>query len=224
MVTASNPTSIQSAVSLALSLTDDAVRRGVLTKKVDHGKNPVDGGKKVFETEKQFGSSDGKSSDGKRKWAGAPKGRAGNKKGSNYNSGKMYTANASRDGLGCVLMQRDKVIAYASRQLKVHEKNYTTHDLELGAREALKEENLKSESMQGMVKNLVPNSENVMYFANRIWIPRFGNLRELILDEAHKSRYSIHPGSDKMYKDVKELYWWPNMKREIASYVLESLA
>ncbi|KAD6118714.1 hypothetical protein E3N88_09985 [Mikania micrantha] len=40
---------------------------------------------------------------------------------------------ASRQGLGCVLMQNDKVIAYASRQLKVHEKNYTTHDLELGA-------------------------------------------------------------------------------------------
>jgi ribonuclease HI len=40
---------------------------------------------------------------------------------------------ASRQGLGCVLMQRNKIIAYASRQLKVHEKNYTTHDLELGA-------------------------------------------------------------------------------------------
>jgi hypothetical protein len=40
---------------------------------------------------------------------------------------------ASHQGLGCVLMQRNKVIAYASRQLKVHEKNYTTHDLDLGA-------------------------------------------------------------------------------------------
>ena len=40
---------------------------------------------------------------------------------------------ASNQGLSCVLMQRDKVIAYASRQLKIHEKNYTTHDLELGA-------------------------------------------------------------------------------------------
>jgi hypothetical protein len=40
---------------------------------------------------------------------------------------------ASNQGLGCVLMQRGKVIAYASMQLKIHEKNYTTHDLELGA-------------------------------------------------------------------------------------------
>ena len=78
---------------------------------------------------------------------------------------------------------------------------------------------MRNEGMQGMVKDLVPSSEDVMYFANRVWIPRSGNLRELILDEVHKSRYSIHPGSDKMYKDVKELYWWPNMKREIASYV-----
>ncbi|KAJ0575471.1 putative reverse transcriptase, RNase H-like domain, DNA/RNA polymerase superfamily [Helianthus annuus] len=45
----------------------------------------------------------------------------------------MVYCDASHQGLCCVLMQRDKVIAYASRQLKVHEKNYTTHDLELGA-------------------------------------------------------------------------------------------
>ncbi|GJV95305.1 putative reverse transcriptase domain-containing protein [Tanacetum coccineum] len=54
---------------------------------------------------------------------------------------------------------------------------------------------------------------------NRSWIPCFGNLRALIMHESHKSKYSIHPGSDKMYQDLKKLYWWPNMKAEIATYV-----
>ncbi|KAI3695720.1 hypothetical protein L1987_78720 [Smallanthus sonchifolius] len=52
-----------------------------------------------------------------------------------------------------------------------------------------------------------------------MWIPDSHNLRELIFNEAHKSRYSVHPGADKMYKDLKEFYWWPGMKKDIASYV-----
>nr|GEU51896.1 reverse transcriptase domain-containing protein [Tanacetum cinerariifolium] len=53
----------------------------------------------------------------------------------------------------------------------------------------------------------------------RSWIPCRGSLRELIMHESHKSKYSIHPGSDKMYQDLKKLYWWPNIKAEIATYV-----
>nr|GFA27160.1 putative reverse transcriptase domain-containing protein [Tanacetum cinerariifolium] len=49
------------------------------------------------------------------------------------------------------------------------------------------------------------------------------NLRELIMKESHKSKYSIHPGSDKMYQDLKKLYWWPNMKGEIATNVSKCL-
>ncbi|GKA69638.1 putative reverse transcriptase domain-containing protein [Tanacetum coccineum] len=52
----------------------------------------------------------------------------------------------------------------------------------------------------------------------RSWILCYGDLRALIMHESHKSKYSIHPGSDKMYQDLKKLYWWPNMKAEIASY------
>ncbi|KAD3068195.1 hypothetical protein E3N88_36075 [Mikania micrantha] len=52
-----------------------------------------------------------------------------------------------------------------------------------------------------------------------MWIPLFGNSRTVILDEAHKSRYSIHLGADKMYKDLKDFYWWPGMKKQIAEYV-----
>nr|GEX03280.1 putative reverse transcriptase domain, ribonuclease H-like domain, aspartic peptidase domain protein [Tanacetum cinerariifolium] len=74
---------------------------------------------------------------------------------------------ASHKGLGSVLMQKEKVIAYASRQLKIHE--------------------------------------------------------TLIMHESHKSKYLIHPGSDKMYQDLKQLYWWPNMKANIATYVSKCL-
>nr|GEX01603.1 reverse transcriptase domain-containing protein [Tanacetum cinerariifolium] len=54
---------------------------------------------------------------------------------------------------------------------------------------------------------------------NRRWLPLFGNLRDLIMHESHKSKYFIHPGSDKMYQDLKKLYWWPNMKEIIVEYV-----
>ncbi|GJX96028.1 putative reverse transcriptase domain-containing protein [Tanacetum coccineum] len=51
------------------------------------------------------------------------------------------------------------------------------------------------------------------------WLPCYGDLRTVIMHESHKSKYSIHPGSEKMYQDVKKLYWWPNMKVDIATYV-----
>nr|GEX70803.1 reverse transcriptase domain-containing protein [Tanacetum cinerariifolium] len=54
---------------------------------------------------------------------------------------------------------------------------------------------------------------------NRSWLPLFGNLKDLIMHEYHKLKYSIHPGSDKMYQDLKKLYWWPNMKAIITEYV-----
>ena len=63
------------------------------------------------------------------------------------------------------------------------------------------------------------NKDDTLYFMGKIWSPYFGGLRDLVLDEAHKSRYSIHPGSDKMYQDLKEYYWWPKLKGDIATYV-----
>ncbi|GJV79332.1 putative reverse transcriptase domain-containing protein, partial [Tanacetum coccineum] len=57
------------------------------------------------------------------------------------------------------------------------------------------------------------------YFFDRIWIPSVGGVRKLIMDEAHTSRYLIHPGEDKMYYDMRVLYWWPGMKREVVEYV-----
>nr|GEU76455.1 putative reverse transcriptase domain-containing protein [Tanacetum cinerariifolium] len=205
------------------------------------------------------------------------------------NENFMVYCDASHKGLGAILMQREKVIAYASYQLKIHEKNYTRHDLELGAvvfaltmwrhylfgmrcvvltdhkilqhildqkelnirerrwlellsdydceihyhqrkgnvvadalnqkTEARKEENYRAEDLGGMIKKLESGADKMLCLKNRSWIPSFGNLRALIMHESHKSKYLIHPGSDKMYQDMKKLYWWPKMKVEIATYV-----
>ncbi|KAJ9539536.1 hypothetical protein OSB04_032269 [Centaurea solstitialis] len=223
---------------------------------------------------------------------------------------------ASHQGLGCVLMQKDKVIAYASRQLKIHEKNYTTHDLELGAvvfalkiwrhylygtkctiftdhkslqhildqkmlnmrqrrwvellndydceikyhpgkanvvadalsrkervkpsraramgmlvqtslrkqileaqEEALKLENLKDETLHQLEKEIEVRPDGVRYFKDRVWVPKVDHLRSTIMDEAHQAKYSVHPGADKMYKGLREHYWWPGMKKDVALYV-----
>ncbi|GJT24780.1 putative reverse transcriptase domain-containing protein [Tanacetum coccineum] len=168
----------------------------------------------------------------------------------------MVYCDASRKGLGAVLIQREKVIAYASHQLKIHEKKYTTHDLELGAVvfalkiwlellsdydceiryhpgkanvileaqvEARKEENYGTKDLGGMIKKLVQRADGTICLRNRSWIPCFGNLREMIMHESHKSKYPVHPGSDKMYQNLMKLYWWPNIKVEIATYVSKCL-
>nr|GEW50494.1 putative reverse transcriptase domain-containing protein [Tanacetum cinerariifolium] len=225
---------------------------------------------------------------------------------------------APHKGLGAVLMQREKVITYASQQLKVHKQNYTTHDLELGLVvfalkirrhylygtkcttftdhksvhhildqkklnmrqrrwlellsdydydiryhpgkanvvadalcrkerieplrvqalvmtisldlprqileahiKALKPENLKKEDVGGMIRKDIPNeklepcADGTLCLNGRSWLPCYG----VIMHESHKSKYFIHPGSDKMYQDMKKLYWWPNIKANIATYV-----
>nr|GEU39005.1 hypothetical protein [Tanacetum cinerariifolium] len=113
----------------------------------------------------------------------------------------------------CVLMQRGKVIGCTSRQMKIHEKNYTTHDLELGAVVfALK-----------IWRHYLYGTKSVIYtdHKNRIWVPLKGDVRTLIMDEAYKSKYSIHTRANKMYYDLRDMYRWPGMKKDIAMYQLE---
>ncbi|GKB23971.1 putative reverse transcriptase domain-containing protein [Tanacetum coccineum] len=162
---------------------------------------------------------------------------------------------ASHKGLGAVLMQKEKVIAYASRQLKIYEKNYTTHDLELGAVKELnmrqrrwlellsdydcefryhpgkanmmadalsRKERIKPLRVRALVMTIGMNIPMQILNA-QAEIPHFGDLRGVIMHESHKSKYSIYIGSEKMYHDLKKLYWWPNMKAKIATYVSKCL-
>ncbi|GKE10537.1 putative reverse transcriptase domain-containing protein, partial [Tanacetum coccineum] len=127
---------------------------------------------------------------------------------------------ASHKGLGTVLMQREKVIAYANavvdalshkeriKLLRVRALvmtiglNLPKQILNAQAK-ARKEENYETKDLCGMIKKLEPCADGTLCLKNRSWIPCFGDLRALIMHESHKSKYSIHHGSDKMYQDLK---------------------
>ena len=65
------------------------------------------------------------------------------------------------------------------------------------------------------------DADGVLWFKDRLVVPRDYELRRRIMNEAHNSKFSIHPGITKMYQDLKQLFWWTRMKREIARYVSE---
>ncbi|GJR17805.1 putative reverse transcriptase domain-containing protein [Tanacetum coccineum] len=151
-------------------------------------------------------------------------------------------SDASHKGLGVVLMQREKVNVVAdalSRKewiepLRVRALVMTI-GLDLPKRileaqiEALKPENLENEDVGGMIRKDIPKekleplADGTLCLNDKSWLPCYGDLRSVIMHESHKSKYSIHPGSEKMYQDMKKLYWWPNMKANIATYVSKCL-
>nr|GEY19470.1 putative reverse transcriptase domain-containing protein [Tanacetum cinerariifolium] len=100
---------------------------------------------------------------------------------------------------------------------------------------ARKPENIKKEDVGGMLvenskdlekvrmKKLEPRMDGTLCLNGRSWLPCYGDLRTVIMHESHKSKYSIHLGSDKMYQDMKKLYWWPNIKADIATFVSKCL-
>ncbi|GKD41579.1 putative reverse transcriptase domain-containing protein, partial [Tanacetum coccineum] len=95
--------------------------------------------------------------------------------------------------------------------------------------EAQKPENIKNEDVGGVIKKdipkekLEPHADGTLCFNGRSWLPCYGDLRTLIMYDSYKSKYSIHPGSDKMHQDMKKIYKWPNVKADIATYVSKCL-
>nr|GEY00277.1 putative reverse transcriptase domain, ribonuclease H-like domain, aspartic peptidase domain protein [Tanacetum cinerariifolium] len=158
----------------------------------------------------------------------------------NWNAPRTPTEFCSFLGLAGYY-RRGKVIAYASRQLKIHEKNYTTHDLELELfsdydceihyhpskanvaadvlsrkeREAVNESIGIQKALDEMIEH---RNDKTLYYLYRIWVTLKGDVRTLIMDKAHKSKYSVHPGADKMYYDLRDRYCWLGMKKDIAEY------
>ncbi|GKB12724.1 ty3-gypsy retrotransposon protein [Tanacetum coccineum] len=65
--------------------------------------------------------------------------------------------------------------------------------------------------------------DGTLYYLDRIWVPLKGEVRTLIMDEAHKSKYFVHPRADKMYYDLRYRYWWPGIKKDIVEYVSKCL-
>ncbi|GKF08462.1 putative reverse transcriptase domain-containing protein [Tanacetum coccineum] len=98
--------------------------------------------------------------------------------------------------------------------------NYLPNQIREAQEEAMKKEYVEAENLGRLIKPIFEfRPDGTRCFGNHVWLPLFNGLRELVMHESHKSKYSILPGSDKMYHDLKPLYWWLNMKADIATYV-----
>ncbi|GJW73695.1 putative reverse transcriptase domain-containing protein [Tanacetum coccineum] len=75
--------------------------------------------------------------------------------------------------------------------------------------EVIKEESAPAKMLRSLDQQMEKKGDGGLYFMDRIWVPLIGNVRTMITDEAHTTRYSIHPGADKMYYDLRDMYWWP---------------
>ncbi|XP_074277602.1 uncharacterized protein LOC141601238 [Silene latifolia] len=153
---------------------------------------------------------------------------------------------ASKNGLGCVLMQNGKVIAYASRQLKLYEANYPTHDLELGAVANVMVDARSRKSVHALctVMSRVRLHEEVEKMDSSMIKKRdtigdltiepelYAEIREKQEGDSRVTRYktvvgdavegeasAVFHGGDKLYNDLKKILWWPKMKKEVAEFV-----
>ena len=78
---------------------------------------------------------------------------------------------------------------------------------------------LTKEVKRGIKPNFVLSDDGILRFETRLCVPNDGDLRRELLEKAHCSKFAIHPGKTKMYRDLKQNYWWPSMKRDIARFV-----
>ncbi|GJT59702.1 putative reverse transcriptase domain-containing protein, partial [Tanacetum coccineum] len=134
-----------------------------------------------------------------------------------YHPGK---ANVVADALS----QKKRIKPLRVRALMMTVHNDLPKKILEAQKEAMKKKNVKAEKLGRLIKQIFEFcTDETHCFGNHVWLPRFGRLRDLIIHESHKSKYSIHSGSDKMYQDLKLLYWWPNLKADIATYVSKCL-
>jgi hypothetical protein len=92
-------------------------------------------------------------------------------------------------------------------------------DIRKGQKDDEKINEIRQLIIDGKGKDFREDAEGVVWFKERLCVPDIKSIRELILKEAHEMTYSIHPGSEKMYQDLKKRFWWYGMKTEIAEYV-----
>ncbi|GJY12264.1 putative reverse transcriptase domain-containing protein [Tanacetum coccineum] len=127
----------------------------------------------------------------------------------------------SNQGFRCVLMQIGKLFSDYDHEIRYHPRKANMVANALG--EASKVENAQVEMLRSLDQQMEKKEDGGLYFMDRIWIPLAGNVRKMILDEAHMTKYYIHSGADKMYHDLRDMYWWPGIKRDVAAYVSKYL-
>ncbi|GKB10864.1 putative reverse transcriptase domain-containing protein, partial [Tanacetum coccineum] len=154
---------------------------------------------------------------------------------------------ASGLGLGCVLMQRELFSDYDC-QIRYHLGKANVVADALSRKERIKSKRIRAINMtlqssikdkilaaqkeasdesagwkRGLDELIKRRNDGALYYLDRIWVPLKGDVRTLIMDEAHNSKYFVHSGADKMYYDLRDMYWWPGMKKDIAVYVRKCL-
>jgi hypothetical protein len=114
-------------------------------------------------------------------------------------------ANVVADALNC----KNETETFRVRATRI-DVSISVHDQIKGFQhQSLQPDMIKAERMSGKDSLLNVGKYGLLRFKDRVWVPTFGNLRMVILEEAHKYKYIVHPGSDKMYKDLRKNFWWP---------------
>ncbi|KAJ0627094.1 putative nucleotidyltransferase, Ribonuclease H [Helianthus annuus] len=133
-----------------------------------------------------------------------------------YHPGK---ANVVADALS----RKERVNPIRINAKSIELRNNLNERLLAAQKEVVLEANYPNEKLGMTADQLSCDKNGILRLNGRIRVPIYGGLRDVILQEAHSSKYSVHPGSDKMYQDLKANYWWIGLKKSIATYVAKCL-